>query len=180
MQPIKQLEQLLASLATPERYLFTRADLNGAFPGYSGLPVLLSRAVKAGILERVCRSVYLYPRAAYPRGLVLFHVAARLRPRDFNYISLETALSEAGVISQIPMSTVTIMSSGRSQMIRCGKFGRLEFIHTVQRPEDLADQLTYDPASRLWRASVPLALRDMRATRRSQDLVSEEVAREFV
>jgi hypothetical protein len=40
--------------------------------------------------------------------------------------------------------------------------------------------LTYDPERRLWRASVRLALRDMKATRRSMELVDEEVARELV
>lgn len=180
MQPIKQLEQVLASLASPERYLFMRSDLVGAFPGYGGLTLLLFRAERLGLLKRVCRGVYLYPRVAYPRGVVLFHVAARLRAGDFNYISLETALSEAGVISQIPISTVTLMSSGRTQTIRCGEFGRLEFIHTARRPEQLVDQLTYDPVCRLWRASVSLALRDMRATRRSLELISEEAIHELV
>ena len=31
----------------------------------------------------------------------------------FNYISLETALSDEGVISQIPINRITIMSTGR-------------------------------------------------------------------
>jgi hypothetical protein len=41
-------------------------------------------------------------------------------------------------------------------------------------------ELTYDPDRRLWRASVRQALRDMKATRRSLELVDEEAARELV
>jgi len=62
----------------------------------------------------------MYPRVAYPAGLVLFHTGARLRASGFNYISLETILSDAGVISQIPMNWITLMSSGRTTTVSCG------------------------------------------------------------
>ena len=180
MQPMKQLEKVLASLADGEHYLFTNSDFEAALPERQGLAVLLCRAQKAGILKRVCRGIYLYPRVNYPRGMVLFHAAARLRASGFNYISLETALSDAGVISQIPINWITLMSSGRSQVVDCGDFGRMEFVHTAQSPGEVAEELTYDPQRRLWRASARLALRDMRATRRTQDLVNPEVAHELV
>jgi hypothetical protein len=142
--------------------------------------VLLSRAEKTGILKRVCRGIYLYPQVDYPHGRILFHAAALLRASEFNYISLETALSDAGIISQIPINSITLMSSGRSSVIPCGDFGRIEFVHTTRRPEELAGLLSYDPACRLWRASPVLALRDMRATRRNKDLINWEAAREFI
>lgn len=56
----------------------------------------------------------------------------------------------------------------------------IEFVHTAQRPDDVSGELTYDPNRCLWRASVRQALRDMRATRRSMELVDEEAARELV
>jgi hypothetical protein len=65
-------------------------------------------------------------------------------------------------------------------VVDCGDLGNIEFVHTVQRPDGLSGELSYDPERRLWRASVRQALRDMRATRRSLDLVDEEVVREFV
>jgi predicted transcriptional regulator of viral defense system len=180
MQPMKQLEKVLESLADGEHYLFTGSDFEAALPERGGLAVLLCRAQKAGVLKRVCRGVYLYPRVNYPRGMVLFHAAARLRASGFNYISLETALSDAGVISQIPINWITLMSSGRSQVVDCADFGRIEFVHTTQLPGELAEDLTYDLERRLWRASTRQALRDMRATRRTQDLVNPEVAHELV
>lgn len=140
----------------------------------------MRRADKSGILKRECRSPYLYPRVDYPRGRILFHAAARLRADAFNYISLETALSDAGAISQVPIDCITLMSSGRSNLIRCGEFGRIEFVHTCRRSDSVADELTYDSDCRTWRASVALALRDMRATRRSMELTDREALHETI
>jgi hypothetical protein len=180
MQPQKILEKVLASLADVDHYLFSSSDLQGILGTQGGLFVPLSRAEKAGILKRVCRGIYLYPRVDYPRGRILFHTAALLRAGEFNYISLETALSDTGIISQIPINSITLMSSGRSNVIRCGDYGRIEFVHTARRPDELSGLLSYDPACRLWRASPVLALRDMRATRRNKDLINWEVARELI
>ncbi len=99
---------------------------------------------------------------------------------DWSSFSLETALSDAGVISQIPMNWITVMSSGRSHIVNCGEFGRIEFVHTKKRPENLTDHLIYDSQCRLWRASVALAIKDMRAARRSTDLIDWDAANELV
>lgn len=182
MQPIKQLAKTLASLADSERCLFTLADLKCVIPEHSqgAFKALLSRSVKIGLLQRICYGLYLYPQVGYDTGLVLFHAAARLRAHCFNYLSLETVLSDAGVISQIPMSWITLMSSGRRQTIDCSAFGHIEFIHTKKIPENLVGHLTYDARCRLWRASVSLAVRDMRATGRNTDLINWETVNEPV
>jgi predicted transcriptional regulator of viral defense system len=144
------------------------------------VPVLLSRATKAGLLRRVCRGIYHFPVPEYPVANLLFHAAARLRAGEFNYLSLETVLSEAGVISQMPMNWITVMTSGRSHVVNCGDYGNIEFVHTAQRAEDVANELSYDAECHLWRASVKQAMRDMKATRRSMELVNKEVAGELV
>jgi hypothetical protein len=182
MQPIKRLSKILADLAGPEHYLFTLSDLRAVLPDLSSaaFKVLVSRAARSGLLRRVCRGVYLYDRVTYPPGEVLFHAAARLRADCFSYISLETALSDAGVISQVPINTITLMSSGRGGIIRCGTWGTIEYVHTRKRPEVLQHQLQYDRRCHNWRASVRQALADMRDTRRSLDLVDWSVADEFV
>ena len=180
MQPMKQLSQTLRVLADREHAVFSASDLAAAVPGCGQLAVLLSRATKAGVLHRVCRGIYFYPVPGYPEEHLLFHAAARLRAGEFNYISLETVLSEAGVISQVPMNWITVMTSGRSHVVDCGDYGHIEFVHTAQRPEAVGSELTYEHDRRLWRASVRQALRDMKATRRSMELVDEEVARELV
>lgn len=182
MQPIKILTQWLLDNADAHHYLFASIDLRILFPTLSdsAFKTLLSRAVTSGLLVRVCRGIYLYERAMRYDGLLLFHVAALLRRGQFNYISLETALSDVGVISQIPINWITIMSSGRSSVISCAPFGTVEFVKTTKRPEVLADQLVYDPQCGLWRAHVPLALRDLRRVGRNTDLIDEEVVREFM
>lgn len=173
MQPMKQLSEWLSENTDKQRYLFTFRDLR---PLFSSLPdasfkTLLSRAVSSKLLIRLCRGLYLYQKSFPNDGLLLFHAAAALRANEFNYISLETALSDAGVISQVPLSWITIMSSGRSNTISCGNYGTIEFAHTNQKPADIMKSLTYDPLCGMWRASIELAIRDMKATHRNTDLI---------
>ncbi len=175
VQPIRQLSSVLADIARDEHRLFSLGDLGGALPRLErgALTALAGRAVNAGVLKRVCHGLYCLPKAV-PPGVVLYHAAARLRASHFNYLSLESVLSDAGVISQVPTNWITVMSSGRSHRVRCGDFGSIEFVHTKKRPNDIAAELTYDSRCHLWRASVALALRDMRAARRNLDLVNWE------
>ncbi len=182
MQPIKQLSRDLAGLADKDHYLFSLQDLSAVLPGLgvSAWKALLSRANKSGLLRRVCRGLYLYPNVDYPAGLVLYHAASRLRANKFNYISLETVLSDTGIISQIPMNWIALMSSGRTYTYDCGDFGHIECIHTRKSPSQVELQLHYDDRCRLWRASAGLALQDMVQTRRNMDLVSQEAARELI
>ena len=156
--------------------------MRALFPQLSDPPfkTLMSRAVLSGLLTRLCRGLYLYEPALPKNGLLLYHAAARLRADKFNYISLETVLSDVGVISQIPLNWISIMSSGRSSIISCGEFGTIEYIHTRQSPERLMHQLTYDHGCKLWRANVHLAIRDMKATHRNCDLIDWSVVDEFV
>lgn len=182
MQPLKQLAHVLENLADREHYLFSLDDLRAALPGHglAAFKSLTGRAEQNGLLRRVCRGLYLYPKVDYPAGMVLYHAAARLRAHEFNYISLESALSDAGIISQIPMNWITLMSSGRSYVFDCGTFGHIEFIHTKKSVGQVASELSYDPACHLWRASIALALKDMVQARRNLDLVNWEAAREPV
>lgn len=176
MQPVRVFVESLAQLADREHYLFSLRDLHALLPesSYDAFKTLVSRASKAGYLKHLCRNLYLYEKVEYPRDMLLYHAAARLRAECFNYLSLETVLSDAGVISQIPFSWITVMSSGRSGNIQCGHFGTIEFIHTGKDPSRLASSLMWDRDCRLWRASVALARADMRSAKRSMDLVDEE------
>lgn len=180
-QPMKRLYDGLSSLATPERYLFTPTDLRCLVSNISAdaYRSLLSRASTEGKLERICRGLYLYVPAKANLGDLLFHAAARLRADELNYISLETALSDAGVISQVPINWITVMSSGRSNTISCGRFGTIEFVHTKKKPAALAPELDYDQRCRLWRAKPALALRDMKAAKRNLDLINWDIADEL-
>lgn len=169
-------------LAKDDQALFTLADLAALLPGHppGAFKTLISRVAAGGGLERVCRGLYLFPRVRYPADLLLYHAAARLRAGTFCYLSLESVLSDAGVISQIPMNWITLMTAGRSGRIDCGRFGTIEFVHTRKTPERLHPALSYDPRCRLWRASVAQALEDMRDARRNMDLIDWNAAHELV
>jgi len=175
MQAIQILRENLEKLASAEHYLFSVSDFYALFPkkSVSALLVLLGRAVKNGTLERVCHGYYVYKKIVYPRELILYHLAGRLRSNVFSYLSLESVLSDNGIISQIPINCVTLMTAGRSGVINCGKFGRIEFTHTKKSPADIGHLmsrhlLSFDFRYGLWRASTELALVDWRATGRKE------------
>ena len=182
MQPLRQLMSALRQLATPQACLFTPADLRPLLPDQTdaAFKTLLSRVVRDGLMTRICRGLYLYdPSLAAPSQL-LMRAAIKLRPLEFNYLSLETVLSDAGVISQIPMNRIMVMSSGRSSLIRCGAWGTIEYVHTQQTASSLAGKLHYDTDHQCWRASVAQALKDMRSTHRKTDLIDWNLAHELV
>lgn len=182
MQPIRQLMDVVSELASPQACLFTPNDLRSILPDHSATAfnTLLSRAAREGHFTKICRGLYLYEKAKPDRGLVLLRAVSKLRPLALNYLSLETVLSDAGVMSQIPINRIMVMSSGRSSIIDCGSWGSIEFVKTRQLPNDLVGHLVYDSRARCWRASVAQALRDMRATRRNLDLINREIADEFI
>lgn len=182
LQPLACLYQGLDALSSPDRYLFTPADMRALLPSVSdeAYRALLSRASQGGRLERVCRGLYLYRPARPANGRLLFHAAARLRAHAFNYISLETALSDCGIISQVPQNWITIMSSGRSNVIDCGRWGSIEFVHTRQKPATVARELVYDTLCGMWRASPAQAMRDMRVAKRNLDLIDWSAVHELV
>lgn len=182
MRHTKILIKWLQQHACSESYLFTLYDLRSLCPMISigAFKTLLSRAVKQKLLEKVCRGLYAYDSANNSNGLLLFHAAAHLRSNEFNYISLETALSNAGIISQIPLAVITIMSSGRSNKISCGNFGTIEFIHTSNKPIAIMKQLTYDKSHKLWHANSKLAIEDMKKTHRNCDLINWEIINESI
>jgi len=182
MQPVRKFDQTLSKLADKEHFLFSLSDLRGINPQQprGAFKVMISRAVKNGLLKRVCRGIYLYPGVSFESGMILYHSAAKLRAGEFNYLSLETVLSDAGAISQIPMNWITIISSGRSNIIDCGAFGKIEFIHTTTLPAKLVTKVNYDFRCHLWRATVSQAVKDMKQTRRNTDLIDWKIVHELI
>lgn len=178
---LKKLRALLDRVADERHYLFGPRDFAPQFPELSdsALAMLLVRAVADGLLVSVCRGIYLYDRASRPQGLLLYHAASKLRAGTFNYISLESALSDAGVISQMPQQWLTVMSGGRSSIIDCGVYGTIEFIHSSRTPASLVGKVLNDERCGLWRASVDLALEDMKRCRRPLDLIDWSAVDEF-
>ncbi|MCF7696330.1 hypothetical protein KPG66_09560 [Mycetohabitans sp. B2] len=130
----------------------------------------LARHERAGLITHVARGLYVNPRARSMPPDALNALVPFLRPWDFNYLSLESALSEAGWISQIP-SRLTMMTTGRSQTFKT-PYGTLEFVHTAQRPDKLRSDLIFDARRELAVATPARALRDLKRVGRNLNLVT--------
>ncbi len=182
MTHLSILQNWLFDNASAERYLFLLSDLKSLFPNMSegAFKTLLSRAVQKKILEKICRNIFGFNIKKNFNGYLLFHVVAQLRASDFNYISLETVLSEEGIVSQVPLNRIFIMSTGRSQVIDCNQYGAIEFVHTKSKFNKIVDHLVYDEKSRLWKADIYLALKDMKKTKRNTDLIQSEFGHDNV
>jgi len=182
MTHLSILQNWLFDNVSSERYLFLLSDLKLLFPNMSegAFKTLLSRAVQKKILEKVCRNVFGFNIKKNSNGYLLFHVVAQLRSSDFNYISLETVLSEEGFISQVPLNRIFIMSTARSQVIDCRQYGAIEFIHIKSKPNKILNHLVYDSKARLWKADIHLALKDIKKTKRNTDLIQWEMIHDHV
>ena len=169
MQPINLLKATLEEKANKTRFLFSAQDFSSVFPDFTkeNMRMLLSRAAKSGILQRVCKGLYLYPKSGFDSSTVLFKVASRLRANYLNYISLESALSQEGIISQQLLAWLTVMTTGRSGTIDCGRFGTVELIHTAKSQEKIIPHLRLDTVSGMWRADKELAMMDMKNAKRN-------------
>ncbi len=171
------LDSQLRHLADPQNCLFTSANLGVFFPDLSlaAIKMVLARAVKYKILIQFAHGLYLYPVQGLEYGKLLYMGIHKLRPGSLNYLSLETVLSQAGIISQVPFNWITVTTTGRSGILDCRQFGKIEFIHTSRKLKDISVHLTWDDHLKVLRADNHLALLEMRRCGRSTlDLVMEE------
>jgi predicted transcriptional regulator of viral defense system len=98
----------------------------------------LQRLVKTGILEHVSKAVYVFAFSTHKFDRTIENIAKVIRRGEYNYISLESALSEWGVISQVPMDRITVMTTGRSGEYPT-PYGVIEFTHTKRNILNIID-----------------------------------------
>lgn len=156
-----------------DRYVFRKRDL-AIVLDESGrtLDQTLARLVKAGVLERPAHGVYLFAHSRNIGPTTIEHIARNLRRGELTYESLESALSHHGVISQIPVDRLTLMTTGRSGEYRT-PYGVIEFTHTKQPVESILSNLIEQEGHALPLASKQLAYENLRSTRRNLDLIDE-------
>lgn len=157
------------------RYVFLKRDLAKLFHEDSPKTFTegLQRLVKGGILERVCKGVYLNPRALSQDSYTIERITNMLRRGEYNYVSLESMLSEYGVISQIPMDRLTVMTTGRKGEYHTS-YGTIEFTHT-KRSRIAIIESTYTVEGRPLRlATKEQAWRDLKRVGRNVHLVNQE------
>lgn len=155
------------------RYVFTRGDLAKIFHDDSprAFKAGLQRLVADEILLRPVRAVYVYALSRSRGSDTLEHIARSLRRGEYNYVSLESALSEYGAISQIPIDRLTVMTTGRKGEYAT-PFGTIEFTHTKRLPEDILPGIE-DVQRPLKLATPAVAWRDLKRVGRNTHLVDE-------
>jgi len=158
------------------RAVFTLPDLRKLFPhdNPKAFSEGLARLAKAGLIKRVCRGVYVNPYAKREDGYLLEHIVKALRRGEFNYVSLESALSQYGAISQIPIDRLTIMTTGREGEYHT-PYGTIEFTHTSRSTKDILNAILTVDGYPLKIATKETAWRDLKRVGRNIHMVDKEV-----
>ena len=158
-------------------HVFTKKDLAKIFreDRTHALDASLIRLVRSGVLRRAVKGVYVNALSPNQGPDTIEYVARAMRRGDYNYVSLESALSEYGVISQIPMR-LTVMTTGRRGEYNT-PFGVIEFTHTARPTLDVINGMT-DVGRPLKFATKQTAYRDLKRVRRNLHLIDESVLHE--
>lgn len=106
-------------------------------------------------------------------GYTIEHIAKKLRPGEYNYLSLESMLSEYGIISQIPIDRLTVMTTGRKGTIRTS-FGVIEYTHTKLSKEDILENIIKLENRPLPITTKQIAWRDLKRVGRNVNMVNIE------
>lgn len=169
----KQAIKTLSEWAQAGRVVFTLGDLAKLFheDRHKTLLAALRRLVHDGVLARASRGLYVYLLAGDGAPFLIEQIAVALRRGNYSYVSLESALSEYGAISQIPVDRLTVMTTGRKG-VHDTPWGTIEFTHTRRSPEDILDN-TRDVGRPLRMATPRAAWRDLKRVGRNTHLVDE-------
>ena len=164
----------LHALDVKGRYVYTSKDLAKVFSDDSrhAFRAGLKRLVKNGILQRAARGVYVF---AYSRNIdadTVESIAKSLRSTGhYSYVSLESALSLYGAISQVPIDRLTVLTTGREGEFKT-PFGVIEFTHTKRSVSEIIENVV-QTGRPLRLATRITAYRDLKRVGRNVHLVDE-------
>src|SRR5947207_4997590 len=165
MQKLDDMDRRGVWAFTPATF---SALLGDPEPNY--LKLMMKRLADQGVLVRAARGVYVNPHARSLPSDVRLALTRFLRPRELTYVSLESKLSEAGVISQ-GATVLTCMTTGSP-----GRFdtpwGAIEFTHTDREIAIGTDVHARDDG--VLEATIERAARDLRRVGRNTGLIDEE------
>ena len=154
---------------TPPSFSVLMGGLDPIAPNY--LKLKMKRLSDQGVLIRATRGIYVNPAARSTPADIRRHLLRFLRPREISYVSLESKLSEAGVISQIA-TTLTCMTTGSPGRFET-PWGAIEFTHTDREIDIGTDVLVQNDG--VLEATIRTAVRDLRRVGRNLDLIDEEI-----
>jgi len=81
-------------------------------------------------------------------------------------------LSYTGVISQVAMGTLTLMTNGRSGIFDT-PYGVIEFIHTKKNLDEISKNLYNDKEVRMYRANNEQAIADLKDVGRNLQMIED-------
>ncbi|NHZ88164.1 hypothetical protein F2P45_03865 [Massilia sp. CCM 8733] len=171
---MKKIE-LIRKLSELDRrgvYVMARRDIEKLFPeeGEKAMEKSLQRMVADGLLQRVAKGLYLNPAATSKNRWVAEEIAKALRPGCLSYVSLESVLSEYGVISQIPISRMTVMTTGKSGVVDT-PFATIEFTHTKRGVAQIIERTILVKSRPLRIATRQAAIRDLLRVGRNANMI---------
>lgn len=170
LRPMRRLVRILEGDANAKPpTLFRTTGLWHLFPEQSEAShrSLICRAKEFGFISQVCRGFLKNELIDADEQWYLFHLGDLLRPHCFNYVSLESALAIHDQDQTSLNKTVSFITTGRSNRIRCSSLGTLEFVHSSTPIELQRRGLEYDKTRHAWIASREIALKDMVRHRRN-------------
>ena len=136
------------------------------------LKATISRLQKTGFIKPVVKGLYEFRYSDSSIVKTPDEVALRLRRGHAVFESLESAASKWGVISQIPVGSTMYMTTGRSGLFETS-YGRIEFVHTKMSPAEIYKNTVSRGPFRTRIASEELTKKNLKATRRSLDLIGD-------
>ena len=173
---MKRME-LIRGLAQLDRqgvHVLARRDIEKLFPdeGAKSMDQSLKRMVADGLLQRVARGLYVNPAASSKNRWIAEEIAKALRPGSLSYVSLESILSEYGVISQFPVSRITVMTTGASGLIET-PYGTIEFTHTKRGRAEIIKRTLVAKGRPLRIATRQAAVRDLLRVGRNANMMDQ-------
>lgn len=156
------------------RYLFRSRELGMLFDERGNtLRQTIKRLLADEVLVRVARDAYLYAFMHTTRSLI-GDIAVFLRPGEYTYESLESAASQWGIISQIPLGRVTCVTTGKGGEVRT-PYGVVDYEHSDAVMNELArGAVDRRPDSVLPIATKQRTLADLISYDRSTELIDWE------
>jgi hypothetical protein len=174
----RMLMQRLDDMDRRGVWAFTPATFSALLgePEPNYLKLMMKRLADQGVLIRAARGVYVNSHARSMPSDVRVGLLRFLRPREITYVSLESKLSEAGVISQVT-TALTCMTTGSP-----GRFdtpwGAIELTHTDRLIVVGTDVHMRDDG--VLEATVKRSARDLRRVGRNASLMDEEILAEAI
>ena len=133
---------------------------------------VISKSISNQTLKRVTKGIYVNAHLPPdPKGAI-YKIAKLLRWQYFNYVSLESQVSFLGMISQIPMGYLSVMTTGRSGSFTTD-YGKIEFTHTSRDIKLLKHSVYFDDEIGMFRANQKRAIADLKRVGRNIHMIEE-------